>query len=214
MISTIIRTHPKQSLPTGYIPTKKGGNWKKLGSLFVFCFKRPRHFFGNEISQKQKKTSYFSCHNTTTLNSKNGDICKTRFRSRAGNLQNIFQKSWLHKILDAYGPPKKTGVTVLQNTMCDHIKVVHPAELIARFPTTCYGEHDLLPSSLGSTRSHARSFRFAIPAVDPKATANSLQCCALGCALCGPTSNGRVETVKTWFTYDFFVPVSIHSFFT
>ena len=52
------------------------------------------------------------------------------------------------------------------------------------------------------TQSHARSFRFAIPAVDPKATANSLQCCALGRAtwavpFVGQTSNGRVETVKT-----------------
>jgi len=131
---------------------------------------------------------------------------------------------------------KKSGVTVLQNIMCDIIqymtgfhvfacfasriiKVVHPAELIARFLTTCYCEHDLLPSSLGSTLSHARSFRFAIPAVDPKATANSLQCCALGRATWAVPFVGQPETeelkqLRLDLPMIFSVLVSINSFFT
>lgn len=46
----------------GFLNHKEGSPQRRaeIGKNSVpcsfFCFKRPRHFFGNEISQKQKKT--------------------------------------------------------------------------------------------------------------------------------------------------------------
>ncbi len=114
-----IRTHPKQSLPTGYTlgflsyvviflwrySHKEGGKLEQARfplCVFFFVLKVPPYL--NEISQKQK----------TYMRSKYGDICKPSFLFlpwgdiffRSCGARNLGKKSWLCKILDAYGPKK------------------------------------------------------------------------------------------------------------